>query len=449
MMKASKQACSEAVSMTKASRLGYLLLCSVSCVTGCSSNDPAGNLGGGDATSNAGSPAGETVGGASGAGANQGTGNAGATAGSSMLGGSSPGGMQAGDSSPGGSSAGGDATLGGGTAGSSTLGGAGIGGTEAGGSSPGGNPAGGDATGGSGDTAGSAAVGAGGGAEAAGGMPEDSGGSSGAAGGTSVTCPSGGWTPGDERVTLMHDGVQREYEVHIPQGYTGNTPVPLMMTIHGAHNTIAMVRSWSQMNSVSDENGFIVVYPQGIDCWNSGFTIGGCAAADDDVGFLRTVVSDVESNACIDPKRVYATGISNGSMMAQYLGCEAADLFAAVGGVSGGAGGTCSPARPISVFYVHGTVDRTIPYSSAQPNVDGWVNRNGCDSTPVETYNMGSTRCVTYQGCDDGVEVVFCTVTGMGHCWPEDQSCLGTGDSVDDFKMSPLNWEFFERHPLP
>ena len=54
-----------------------------------------------------------------------------------------------------------------------------------------------------------------------------------------------------------------------------------------------MVRTWSKMNKVSDQNGFIVVYPQGVDCWNSGFTIGGCAAAPDDVGFLEAAVADV------------------------------------------------------------------------------------------------------------------------------------------------------------
>src|SRR4029078_2496551 len=91
------------------------------------------------------------------------------------------------------------------------------------------------------------------------------------------------------------------------------------------------------MNTVCAQNGFIVVYPQGVDCWNSGFTIGGCAAAPDDVGFLKAVVADVESQACIDPKRVYATGISHGSMRSQYLGCQASVVFAAVGDVSGGA----------------------------------------------------------------------------------------------------------------
>jgi len=245
--------------------------------------------------------------------------------------------------------------------------------------------------------------------------------------------------------------VARAYETHVPPGYTGSTPVPLMLVIHGAHNTPSMARNWSKMDAVADANGFIIAYPAGLDCWNTGGILPGCTAADDDLGFIKAVVSDVESHACIDPKRVYATGISNGSMMAQYMGCQAADIFAAVGGVAGGAG-RCSPSRPISVFYVHGTEDKTVGYSSAQPNVTGWANRDGCSTTPVETYNQGSTKCVTYQGCSQGAEVAFCTVTGMGHCWPEDSNCGPGGGAqfgVTDFKASPMMWEFFQRHPLP
>lgn len=340
----------------------------------------------------------------------------------------------------------------------------GVGGTEVSGTSLGGSTGAGDTTAGAittGLPTGSASNS--GGQVATGGMSSSSdgqeatgvsmgsGGSIGTAGAPS-TCSSSDWAAGDQTITLMHDGVEREYEVHVPPGYTGTTAVPLMLVIHGAHNTPGMVKSWSQMNPVADENGFVIAYPAGLDCWNSGVILPGCTAADDDVGFLLAVVSDVQSHACIDPKRVYAAGISNGSIMAQFMGCESADVFAAVAGVAGGVGGGCSPSRPISVFYVHGTEDSTVSYSSARPNVTGWADRNGCDSTPMETYNMGSTVCETYGNCDEGVEVVFCTVSGMGHCWPEDTNCgPGGGPSfgVTDFKASPMFWEFFERHPLP
>jgi polyhydroxybutyrate depolymerase len=227
--------------------------------------------------------------------------------------------------------------------------------------------------------------------------------------------------------------------------------VPLMMVIHGAHNTPSLARSWSQMDPVSNQNGFIVMYPAGLDCWNAGGILPGCTAADDDVGFLKAAISDVKSHACIDPKRVSVTGISNGSIMAQYMGCQAADIFSSVGGVAGGV--NCKPSRPLSVFYVHGTADTTVNFSSAQPNVTRWANFNGCTGTPVETYNnQGSTVCVTNQTCKDGVEVTFCTVTGMGHCWPEDTKCGPGGGpmyGVTDFKASPMMYEFFQKHPLP
>ena len=322
-----------------------------------------------------------------------------------------------------------------------------VGGT--GGTGVGGSTGGRSGTGGSGASAGRS--GAGGRAGLAG--SSGAGGSTGTGGSGPVgSCPANGWKPGDQqKLMLTFGGLARTYDVHIPASYTGTTVVPLVMTIHGAHNTTAMVRSWSKMNAVADQNGFIVVYPQGVDCWNSGFTIGGCDAAPDDVGFLKAVVADVESHACIDPKRVYATGISNGSMMSQYLACQASDVFAAVGGVSGGSQCRTIP-RPVPLFYVHGTEDKTISFSSAQPDVDGWVMRDGCNTTPMQTYDMGSTKCVTYGGCQQGAEVVFCTVTGMGHCWPEDTSCGPGGGSmyaVTDFKASPMMWDFFKNHPMP
>jgi polyhydroxybutyrate depolymerase len=386
---------------------------------GCSSEVPESAPGPGESNSsggsvpNGGTPGGRTTGGASGSGGNHVAGSSGA-------------------------------------AGPGSLGGAGAGGAQVAGHGPGGSAAGGNATGGG--SAGSGAGGAGGGGNGGQAGSGGAAGSAGASGGTSVSCPSGGWSPGDHTISLTHDGLERVYEVHVPPDYTGTTRVPLVLTIHGAHNTIAMVRGWSQMNPVADANGFIVAYPQAVDCWNSGFVLPGCTAADDDVGFLTNVVADIQNHACIDPKRVYATGISNGAMMAQKLGCDEADVFAAVGGVAGPNGGGCDPSRAISVVYMHGTEDATVGYSSARPTVNGWATRNGCSSSPVETYAAGSTRCETYEGCDDGVEVVFCTVTGMGHCWPEDSRCGPGGGpdfGVDDFEASPFMWEFFQRHPLP
>ncbi len=367
----------------------------------------------------------------------------------SCTGGSNTTGAGGGGASTGGSTgAGGGAT--GGTTGSGgtapggrsgTGGGANGGVVGSGGATVGGHSgAGGAATGGTGNLGGSAGASATGGA---------AGGGTGGAGGTTVTtCPSNGWAPGRQTINMQWDGVARQYVVYVPKSYQGTSAVPLMMVIHGAHNTPALVESWSQMDAVSEQNGFIIVYPAALDCWKVGTTVlPGCTTADDDVGFLSDVVTEVESHACIDQKRVYVTGISNGSLMSQYMGCHFADVFAAVGGVAGGEG--CSaPARPLPIFYVLGTADMTVGWDNGA-NALAWAKRDNCNTTPVTVYNQGSTLCTVYQGCDQGVEVEFCAVTGMPHCWPDNCYLDPNNMMFQAFKASPPMWQFFSQYSLP
>jgi poly(3-hydroxybutyrate) depolymerase len=293
--------------------------------------------------------------------------------------------------------------------------------------------------------AGSGAAGSGGmaGTTGTGGSPTDAG-----AGGASATCAGGGWAPGKQTINTQWGGVARQYVVYVPKSYKGTSSVPLMMVIHGAHNTPGLVESWSQMDAVSEQNGFIIVYPAALDCWKVGTTVlPGCTTADDDVGFLNNVVTEVESHACIDQKRVYVTGISNGSLMSQYMGCHFANIFAAVGGVAGGEG--CpAPARPLPIFYVLGTADMTVGWDNGA-NALAWAKRDTCNTTPVTVYSQGSTLCTAYQGCNQGVEVEFCAVTGMPHCWPDNCYLDAKNMMFQAFKASPPMWQFFSQYSLP
>jgi polyhydroxybutyrate depolymerase len=364
-----------------------------------------------------------------------GTGGA-ATGGSTGAGGGATGGS----TGSGGAATGGRAGTGGaGTGGSSGTGGGAIGGsTGSGGAAAGGRSgAGGAAAGGAGNLGGSAG---GGGATI--------GGSGGAGGATVTSCSGGGWAPGRQTINTQWGGVARQYVVYIPKSYKGTSSVPLMMVIHGAHNTPALVESWSQMDAVSEQNGFIIVYPAALDCWKVGTVVlPGCTTADDDVGFLNNVVTEVESHACIDQTRVYVTGISNGSLMSQYMGCHFADTFAAVGGVAGGEG--CpAPARPLPIFYVLGTADMTVGWDNGA-NALAWAKTDKCNTTPVTVYSQGSTLCTVYQGCDQGVQVEFCAVTGMPHCWPDNCYLDPNNTMFQAFKASPPMWQFFSQYSLP
>jgi polyhydroxybutyrate depolymerase len=76
-------------------------------------------------------------------------------------------------------------------------------------------------------------------------------------------------------------------------------------------------------------------------------------------------------------------------------------------------------------------------------------------------YSEGDANCQRYDGCDDGSEVTWCTLSGGGHTWPGGDptalqavvlglpvaSLIGvTSTSLD---ASAYIWDFFERHPLP
>ena len=49
----------------------------------------------------------------------------------------------------------------------------------------------------------------------------------------------------------------------------------------------------------------------------------------------RSLLASLRSLVSIDPRRIYASGFSNGAILAQRLACEATDIFAAVAPVSG------------------------------------------------------------------------------------------------------------------
>ncbi len=178
---------------------------------------------------------------------------------------------------------------------------------------------------------------------------------------------------GETTRTLTHDGLERSYILYIPASINWSRPVPIVFVFHGGTGNAESAIRMSGFNGVADQNGFIVVYPNGTGrlsdnkllTWNGGTC---CAYAQennvDDVGFVRAIVADLQPLVNIDPKRIYATGMSNGGILSQRLACEAADLFAAIAPVSGTLNfSPCNPSQPISVIEFHGTADQKIPYS--------------------------------------------------------------------------------------
>ena len=67
----------------------------------------------------------------------------------------------------------------------------------------------------------------------------------------------------ENAISIEHDGLNREYVLHVPSSYNGNSPVPLVFNFHGGSGTATGQRYLSEMDKVADTAGFIVAYPQG------------------------------------------------------------------------------------------------------------------------------------------------------------------------------------------
>jgi len=267
------------------------------------------------------------------------------------------------------------------------------------------------------------------------------------------SCTGPGLSPGEHVITLQFGGLQRSYRLYVPKGYNNATHTPLVLNFHGVNSNAWQQVLFSGMNAASDKHGFVLAYPVGVQSsWNAGLCCGGAATLGlDDVGFARAVVADIQKKLCIDGKRIYAAGMSNGAMLSHRLACEASDLFAAIGPVAGGLvlAKPCAPARAVPVIHFHGSKDTIVQYNSGVTTVAGWVKRNGCtDAQPTQVYNKGVASCDAWTQCKDGAEVVFCTIKDGGHCW-FGQAICPFGDSTTDISANEEMWSLFQKHPLP
>jgi polyhydroxybutyrate depolymerase len=287
--------------------------------------------------------------------------------------------------------------------------------------------------------------------------------------------------PGDHTRTVKVGDLLRRYRVHVPPKSAAAQATPVVIAFHGGGgNPESMVRL-SGLNAKSDAAGFIVVYPYGTGPLAERlltFNGGGCCgyAVDrkiDDVGFTRALLDDLATVAKVDADRVFATGLSNGGIMAHYLASELSDRIAAIAPVGGPLMIAAPNARrPVPVMHFHGTADAFAPFKggygkgsfgrsqgvtdfrSVEHTIQAWVKANGCQPEPkVEPLpdktddGMNVTR-KTWSGGRDGSEVVLIEIGGGGHTWPGMEPIVKTlGPSTRDISANDLMWEFFQKHP--
>lgn len=288
------------------------------------------------------------------------------------------------------------------------------------------------------------------------------------------------WEPGTYNLSLDYDGETRTFWLHIPPGYDGTRPRPLVIGLHGGTGSGEQFEDTANMNVKADELGFIAVYPDGtgvLQTWNSGHCCGAARRKDvDDVGFIRALVAALDESLNLDLDRIYATGMSNGAILSHRLGAEASDLFAAIAPVAGTIGGQTdagapldlppTPAGPVSVLIIHGMQDEAVRYEgglsggvfggeridlSVAESVDFWLEHNACEPTPeTTTTHDGNIIQDVYACAPEGIEVMVYTVVDGGHSWPGgDQPRRRADTPTDDLSATDVILEFFAAHPEP
>lgn len=277
-------------------------------------------------------------------------------------------------------------------------------------------------------------------------------------------------TSGDHTRHIEVDGLDRTYLVHLPPRYDPQKPASVVLAFHGAFNNGAMMVRLSGLNRKADEAGFVAVYPEGTGKGPVLFFNPDRKprkGRPNDVHFTDVLLDDLATVVNVDPKRVYATGMSNGGMMCYLLAADLSQRIAAIAPVAGTMTfADCKPARPVSVLHFHGTKDQLVPLEGKQGVIADfqpideiirtWARIDGCPSMPkIETLPdkaEDGTRVTrtTYGPGKQGSEVILYTIENGGHTWPGRVWGFDfLGKSTTDISANDLIWDFFQRHPMP
>jgi polyhydroxybutyrate depolymerase len=297
----------------------------------------------------------------------------------------------------------------------------------------------------------------------------------------------------DEKCTLKHGEHERTYILRLPKELPDDKPVPLVIYFHGGSEKKVYPTQSGKFGELADRERFVFAMPHAVGGhWNDGRETDFESFKEnvDDAGFVAAMIAEIETKHRIDPKRIYAFGISNGGVCSHYIAARMSEKIAAIAPVCGGMPDPFhlrfKPKEPVSVLIIQGTKDPGASYEGGQvPDSKGlnrgrmlgaddtvqmWVEQNECRTEPA-TEQLPDTDptdgCMvtrfTWPKGRNGTEVVLYKIEGGGHRWPgkhtpvvlpesrakpEDLTAR-LGARCFDFDGNETIWEFFKQHPKP
>lgn len=238
-------------------------------------------------------------------------------------------------------------------------------------------------------------------------------------------------------------GEVRTTQVHMPAGTPPLIPSAVVLSFHGAGDSTGGLAEWDGLKELSDREGFIVLHPQGTArevypgvIIDPGWDI--LRLHVDDSVFVAALLDDLATRLCVDPARVYATGLSLGGSFSLHLSCSLGDRIAAIATVAAGPLiYACPNPQPIPTLMFHGLEDLYSPYAgdpaNSIPSVEQGASdvavRNGCAATaPIVTTATPGVDRLTWEGCAASTELY--RISPNGHAWPGGHVPPGTRDEL-------------------
>lgn len=287
--------------------------------------------------------------------------------------------------------------------------------------------------------------------------------------------------PGQQTIPLSVDGRAGTYVQQVPATYDGRTPLPVVFDFHGYAEPASGQVTLSALGTYGQTHGFITITPQvtePVPLWEA--TIGS-----QDMTFAGGLFNAIERTLCVNQRRLYVTGYSNGAFMTSAIACQYAGRIAAVAPVAGIQDiSGCRPSRPVPVVAFHGTADPFVHFNgtpskaaadlpaptgskktlgqssdsgalkkapSIPQDTADWARRNGCRSTPTDSKAASGVTLVRYR-CPAGADVELYVVKGGGHAWPGSKVSAAiksvVGFTTFAITADAIMWRFFKAHPL-
>lgn len=255
--------------------------------------------------------------------------------------------------------------------------------------------------------------------------------------------------------TTMHDTIERDYLLYIPENYTGNDALPLVFSLHGAGGTKESQYELSEFNLLAESENFILVTPEALAVagnfrfWNQQ----SAPDAADDVGYIDALIDEVDNMYNVDLERVYIAGSSNGAFMALEITCKLSDRIAAAAAVKGYMSPeqitNCNPTTPTAIIQMHGTTDPLVPYEGADAAIQFWNTYNQTDTNPLVTplpdtdpTNGNTVNRYVYPNGTNAVEIEHLEVINGVHDW------FGEPGTNYDINASEEAWTFFSKFDI-